>query len=107
MDALPREIAEKVEEVRGLCERYGVKRLTLVGSAANGTFDPATSDLDFLVELLPLDDPIRRGRTYLALWNELERLFGRRIDLVDPASIENPYVAASIQRNRRDLYEAA
>lgn len=107
MDALPREIAEKVQEVRRLCEKYGVKRLTLVGSAASGTFDPQTSDLDFLVELQAVDDPIQRGRTYLALWDELEGLFGRAVDLIDPRSIENPYVAASIQRNRRDLYEAA
>lgn len=107
MDTLPREIADKVDEVRGLCERHGVKRLAIFGSAAKGTFDPATSDLDFLVALLPLGDPVREGRAYLDLWKDLERLFGRRVDLVAEGDIENPYVAASIETSRRDLYEAA
>ena len=107
MDALPREVAEKVDEVRGLCERYGVKRLALFGSAATGSFDPATSDLDFLVELIPLGDPVREGRAYLGLWNDLEQLFGRRVDLVEAGSVVNPYVATSIRHSQRDLYEAA
>lgn len=107
MHPLPREIVEKLDEVRRLCETYGVKRLTLFGSAVNGTFDPERSDLDFIVELVPLGDPVREGRAYLNLWNDLERLFGRRIDLVEPASLVNPYVAASIQQSHRALYEAA
>lgn len=107
MDALPREIAEKIDEVRGLCAKYGVKRLTLFGSAVKGTFDPARSDLDFIVELIPVGDAIMEGRAYLGLWNDLERLFGRRVDLVDPAGIVNPYVAASINANQHALYEAA
>jgi uncharacterized protein len=107
MDALPLEIGEKVEDVRVLCEKYGVKRLTLFGSAVMGSFDPATSDIDFLVELIPLGDPIAEGRAYLGLWNDLERLFGRRVDLVEAGSVVNPYVAMSIERSHRDLYEAA
>jgi uncharacterized protein len=106
MNALPVEVAEKLDDVRALCEKHGVKRLTLFGSAVKGTFD-RNSDLDFLVELLPVGDPVREGRAYMKIWTELERLFNRRVDLVDPASIENPYVAASIQQSQRDLYEAA
>jgi uncharacterized protein len=37
------------ERLAELCRRYGVRRLELFGSAARGQFDPATSDLDFLV----------------------------------------------------------
>jgi len=62
MDALPREIAEKLDEVQGLCEKHHVKRLTLFGSAAKGTFDPETSDLDFVVEFEWHSDPLERGR---------------------------------------------
>ena len=32
--------------LRELCERYGVERLELFGSAARGKYDPAHSDLD-------------------------------------------------------------
>src|ERR1035441_493253 len=34
-----------------LCRRFKVRRLDLFGSAAKGTFDPQSSDLDFLVSL--------------------------------------------------------
>ncbi len=104
MNELPPLITQHLAEVRALCEKYRVKRLTLFGSAVKGTFDPARSDLDFVVELIPLGDPILEGRAYLALWNELERVFGRRVDLVDPAGIANPYVAASINANQYALY---
>lgn len=107
MDALPREIAEKLDEVRGLCEKYGVKRLTLFGSAVEGTFDPANSDVDVIVELLPLGDPIREGRAYRAFWYDLERLLDRRVDLLETGAIANPYLAASVKRHQLDLYAAA
>jgi hypothetical protein len=38
------------EEVAALCERFGARRLDVFGSAVRTDFDPATSDLDFLVE---------------------------------------------------------
>ena len=39
----------KREELARLCVRYHVCRLELFGSAAGDRFDPARSDLDFLV----------------------------------------------------------
>ena len=45
------EITNRYDEIAALCQRYGVQRLDLFGSAARGTdFDPGTSDVDFLVE---------------------------------------------------------
>ena len=38
------------EETARLCRRYGVRRLELFGSAATEKFDPARSDLDFILE---------------------------------------------------------
>lgn len=43
---------------------------------------------------------------YFGLKEELERLLGRPVDLVMPKSLENPYFAASVERSRRDVYEA-
>jgi predicted nucleotidyltransferase len=39
------------QAIEDLCRQYGVRRLAVFGSAAKGTFDPATSDLDFVVEM--------------------------------------------------------
>ena len=39
-----------------LCRRFGVVRLDLFGSATGPEFDPAASDLDFIVEYPPHHD---------------------------------------------------
>ena len=48
---LPPLLQAKLEPLRELCERYGVERLELFGSEARGEFDPAKSDLDFIVQM--------------------------------------------------------
>lgn len=107
MNTLPPLISQHLDEVRGLCEKYLVKRLRLFGSAVKGTFDEATSDVDLVVEFLPDSDPIAAGRSQLKFWNELEAMFARKVDLVDLSEVRNPYLAASIRRHLVDLYEAA
>lgn len=42
-------VAERMDRLHQMCERYRVERLYLFGSAANGGMCPS-SDVDFLVE---------------------------------------------------------
>lgn len=107
MDALPPVIEERLAQVRGLCAKHHVKRLALFGSAVKGTFDPARSDVDFLVEFYPFADPLKAGRAYLDLWDGLKALFDRDVDLVDVKNINNVYLAESIRRAQLDVYAAA
>ena len=86
------------------CRRFGVRRLSLFGSAGTDAFDHERSDVDFLVEFD--DDTESRFDAYFGLKDELERLLGRPVDLVMPKSLENPYFAAPVERSRRDLYAA-
>lgn len=62
------------EELNRLCERFKVQRLELFGSAADGSFDPETSDLDFLVEFLPLE-PGEHFDAYFGMQEALRQLF--------------------------------
>lgn len=107
MDALPQIVTEHLDEVRALCEKYSVKRLTLFGSAVKGTFDPETSDLDFVVEFLPgtrrsgLDDP------YFDLLLGFQELLKLKVDLVERPSIENPYFMQVLALTERSIYESA
>ena len=48
---LPELLQAKLQPLRELCERYGVEKLELFGSAARGEFDPTSSDLDFIVQM--------------------------------------------------------
>ena len=108
MAALPREIEEKLDQVRALCVKYGVKKLTLFGSAARGEYDPATSDVDFLIELPENMPTLDRGRALWRMMRELDELFGIYVDLLDLERVENPYLRRSIENNPRiAIYEAA
>jgi predicted nucleotidyltransferase len=91
--------------IAALCRSYHARSLDLFGSAASGGFDPATSDLDFLVEFEDLD-PGEFSSAYFGLLEELRDLFGREIDLVVESAIDNPYFRESIERTRTPLYAA-
>jgi uncharacterized protein len=104
MNALPPLITQHLDEVRALCEKYRVKRLTLFGSAVKGTFDEETSDLDFTVEFLPDTPPGGLHGPYFSLLQDLQDLFGRSVDLVDRRTIKNPYFREVLELTQREVY---
>ena len=70
-------------QIAEICRRYGVKELSLFGSAARGEMRQ-DSDLDLLVDFLPDARPGLLGLS--AMMRELAELLGRRVDLaVKPA----------------------
>lgn len=93
------------EALAAVCRRYGVSSLAVFGSAANGDFDAERSDVDLLVELDP-PEGLDHFDAYFGLKEELEALLRRRVDLVHPAALVNPYFAASVAETREDLYVA-
>ena len=100
------DLASKTEALAALCLEYGVSRLELFGSAARGhDFDPQASDMDFLVEFTP-DASLSPLKQFFGLAQELETLLGRRVDLVEAASVKNPFVQAAINRSREIVYGA-
>ena len=92
-------------EIGALCERYGVRRLDLFGSAARGDFDAASSDLDFFVEFVS-DDWHGAADRWFGLQEGLENLLKLKVDLVSAKSARNPYFLDSANRNRVQLYAA-
>lgn len=100
-----RAVEERRAELEALCRRYRVRRLELFGSAATGVERPGQSDLDFLVEFEPLP-PGAYADAYFGLLEDLERLFGRPVDLIVASAIRNPYFRESVERTRTMLYAA-
>lgn len=98
-------LAEHSAALRQLCERYGVHRLEIFGSATTGDFDPERSDLDFLVQFTN-PSAHNSADNYFGLMTALEDLFGRRIDLVFADAIRNPYFLQKVNTQRRVLYAA-
>ena len=99
-------IENNYESLKHLCEQYHVQRFEIFGSALTGEgFNPENSDLDFLVEFLPLK-PGEHADAYFGLLEALQDLFNRHVDLVETKAIHNPYLLESINNNRRQIYAA-
>ena len=98
-------IAQHRLGISAICQRYRIRRLEVFGSAARGDdFNPASSDADFLVEFA--SDAAPGLNSFFGAKADLEQLLGRGIDLVEPGAVRNPYVLASINRNREAVYAA-
>lgn len=95
-----------LDAIGELCRRLSVARLWLFGSAATGGFDSSRSDFDFLVEFGPLA-PGRRADAYFELREGLERLTGRKVDLVPMRGVENRFVRESIEATKVLIHAAA
>ena len=91
--------------LEALCRKYRVARLDLFGSAADGTFEPQHSDLDFLVEFKP-DAPMGPFHQYFDFLEELKQLFGCPVDLVERQAMKNPYFIKAVNASRKPLYAA-
>ena len=98
-------IEDCLPAIRSLCELRNVRQLEVFGSAADGTFDPERSDLDFLVEFEPLS-PGGHYESYFGLLESLEDLFERKIDLVESGAMRNPYFIAEVNASRKVVFEA-
>lgn len=96
---------EHMTDLVALCLRFRVRRLELFGSGSGDRFDPARSDLDFLVEFhqLPAGEC---ADAYFGLKESMAALFGRQVDLVMPRAIRNPYFLEAIKTSRVELYAA-
>lgn len=99
-------IEQHSAEIARLCRQFGVRRLEVFGSAANGQFDPARSDIDFLVDF-DVADSSNLFRRYFGLMESLEGLFARKVDLVSANAMQNPYLIASVNRSRQTVYASA
>ena len=81
-----------------------VKKFYLFGSALTAAFDEKNSDIDVLVETEGIS-PDEKGEYLLSLWDDLEKLFNRKVDLLTERSLRNPYLAKEIEQTRKLIYD--
>lgn len=85
------------------CARWRIVELSLFGSAVRDDFDPVRSDVDVLVEFAS-----GAGLDFfdlLTMTDELEEMFGRRVDLITRRSLK-PRLRDAVLRTARVLYAA-
>lgn len=91
-----------LNKLNALCKQHSVDQLYLFGSVLNENFT-SESDVDFLVKFLPVD-LFHYFENYLSLKENLEKLTGRNIDLVEEQTLKNNVLINSINRNKELIY---
>jgi predicted nucleotidyltransferase len=85
------------------CQKWNVQELALFGSVLRDDFREE-SDIDVLVSF---SDDATLGLWELAeMQDELETLFGRKIDLVEKEALQNPIRKRNILTSSEVLYAA-
>jgi predicted nucleotidyltransferase len=90
-------------KVAAFCQRWKISEFSLFGSVVREDFRP-DSDVDVLVSF--------QHEANWSLWDliemteELEKMFGRKVDLVEKEALRNPYRRHSILNGREIFYVA-
>jgi len=91
-----------INDINKLCYNHSVKTLYVFGSVLTNKFN-SESDIDFLVEFLPVNSK-EYADNYYDLKFSLERILNRKIDLLEETALKNPYLLQSIQNNKQIIY---
>lgn len=95
-------LESKREQIRELCRELAVRRLDVFGSAVSEAFDVTTSDVGVLVEFAAVPDFDR----YFDLKEGPEAILDRRVDVVTPSGLGNPYFRERVLQTRELIYAA-
>jgi predicted nucleotidyltransferase len=98
-------VEDKLNEIIALCKMHQVDSFALFGSAAKDSMKE-DSDIDFLVEFSDQIDVLHYADNYFSFLEKLEKLMGKKIDLVSKKSLKNPILIEEIDRSKVDLYAA-
>jgi len=96
------EIEKHKQEIINLCKSHGVILLYVFGSSTNGNLKDG-SDIDFLVKFDNIDLK-KYFSNFIDLKEKLEKLFHRKVDLVEEQTLKNPVLRNSINRTKQLIY---
>ena len=106
-DAVSHRVPAIIEKLRAsiasLCERHAVRQLALFGSILRDGFDVASSDVDVVVwfDAPPVGS---LARQYFNFKQELEKLLGRPVDLVEYEAMADTRLKRIIERDKVLIY---
>ncbi len=96
-------IAVDLERLHSVAHKYGITELSVFGSSIRRDVS-GDSDVDLLVSFA--DDAKVSLFDLMDLEDELAEVFGRPVDVVEPASLTNPIRRRSILSTKEQLYAA-
>ena len=91
-----------IEDLKKLCVTYNVEKMYLFGSALNSNFNKE-SDIDLLVKFKSIELS-KYFDNYMDFKENLEKLFGRDVDLVEEQTLKNPILIKAINKSKELIY---
>lgn len=95
-------IRQQSAVLKKLCSSFEVDELSVFGSVLTSKFNPE-SDIDFIVSISSTD-PIEYAENYFNLKFELEKVFNRKIDLLEERSIRNKTFKDLVNKQKAIVY---
>ena len=93
-----------MQRIIDLCLKHKVKTLAVFGSILTDRFNDQ-SDVDWLVNFDTTDhEKWDYVTNYFDFRDALERLFGRKVDLVVEKGLKNKYFIANVNRTKQMIY---
>jgi len=90
------------KELNEVCSTFKVDELYAFGSILTDKFNQK-SDIDFIVSISS-NDPIEYAENYFELKFELEKLFNRKIDLLEQKAIKNKSFENLVNQKKMLVY---
>lgn len=97
-----KEINKHIDQIKRLCISNKVKSLFAFGSVIKDKLTP-NSDIDFVVDIDD-NDPLSYSDKYFDLKFNLEKIFNRKIDLLERKAIKNRFLKQEIDQNQLLIY---
>lgn len=95
-------VDQNIEDLKKLCTMYNVEKMYLFGSILNSNFNEE-SDIDLLVKFKSIELS-KYFDNYIDFKENLEKLFGREVDLVEEQTLKNPILINSINKSKELIY---
>lgn len=93
-----------LQRIFELCRKHKVKTLAVFGSILTDRFNDR-SDVDLLVDFEPTDhDKFDYVSNFFDFRDSLERLFGRKVDLIEYGLNLNPIFKALVDKKKQMIY---
>ncbi len=97
-------LQNNLPELKKIFREHKVKKAYAFGSVCTDRFNE-TSDIDFLISFEENIDPLEEGENHLRLFDLIETLFQRPVDLIVEKSVKNPYFIKVMNKTRTSIYE--
>jgi predicted nucleotidyltransferase len=99
-------VKDNIDEIVKTCERMQIQSLYLFGSASNEKGFKKNSDLDFLYQFKKDKNGLNISQyDYFDLMFDLEKITGKKIDLVAEEKIKNKFFLERVNSQKIKIYE--